>query len=398
MEFLFDYLGFLARVATIVVAIVIVIGAIASAGHRRAHRPHKPRGHIEVTPLNDVLRDMRHVLEHALTPHAEYRKRMKAEKAALKAEEKARLKAWKRARKRLPAQVEAPAESTAEAVPAETAQPTAETLPVETAGPAEEQVQDEAQGDKRRRRIFVLDFDGDPAASGVDGLRNEVTAVLAAAGSEDEVVVRLHSAGGMVQGYGLGASQLARFRTSGVNLVVAVDRVAASGGYMMAAVANTILAAPFALVGSIGVVAQVPNVNRLLKKHDVDVELHTAGRYKRTLTVFGENTEEARAKFLEELNDIHAMFQEFVGEFRPGLDLEAVSTGEAWAGQRALDRALVDRLVTSDEYLAGACDEADVFEVRWVLPQTPIERAMERFSDATTKAVGRLMGALSRWG
>ena len=390
MEFLFDYLGFLAKVATIVVAIVVVIGAIASAGHRRAQRQHKPRGHIEVTPLNDVLRDMRHVLEHALTPHAEYRKRMKAEKAAAKAEEKARLKAWKRERKRLPAPAEASAETKAEVA----AEATAEALPAEVAKPAEGQ----AQGDKPRRRIFVIDFDGDPAASGVDGLRHEVTAVLAAAGNEDEVVVRLQSAGGMVQGYGLGASQLARFRTSGVNLVVAVDKVAASGGYMMAAVANTILAAPFALVGSIGVVAQLPNINRLLKKHDVDVELHTAGRYKRTLTVFGENTEEARAKFLEELNDIHAMFQEFVGEFRPGLDLEAVSTGEAWAGQRALDRALVDRLVTSDEYLAGACDEADVFEVRWVLPQTPIERAMERFSDATDKVVERLMGAFSRWG
>ena len=194
---------------------------------------------------------MRHVLEHALTPHAEYRKRMKAERAAAKAEEKARLKALKRERKRPPAPVEAPAEGTAA------------TLPAETVKPAEGQ----AQGDKRRR-IFVIDFDGDPAASGVDGLRHEVTAVLAAAGSEDEVVVRLHSAGGMVQGYGLGASQLARFRTRGLNLVVAVDRVAASGGYMMAAVANTILAAPFALVGSIGVVAQVPNVNRLLKKHD----------------------------------------------------------------------------------------------------------------------------------
>ena len=394
MDFLFDYLGFLARAATIVVAIVIVIGAIASAGHRRAHRPHKPRGHIEVTPLNDVLRDMRHVLEHALTPHSVYRKQMKAEKAAAKAEEKARLRALKRERKRPATEVEV----------ADGGGEPAEAAPDDDAKPAAEQAQSEqaqseqAQVEKARRRVFVLDFNGDPAASGVDGLRHEVTAVLAAASNEDEVVVRLHSAGGMVQGYGLGASQLARIRTRGVNLVVAVDRVAASGGYMMAAVANTILAAPFALVGSIGVVAQVPNINRLLKKHDVDVELHTAGRYKRTLTVFGENTEEARAKFLEELNDIHAMFQEYVGEFRPGLDLEAVSTGEAWAGQRALDRALVDRLVTSDEYLAGACDEADVFEVRWVLPQTPIERAMERFSDGAAKVMERLVGAFSRWG
>ena len=169
----------------------------------------------------------------------------------------------------------------------------------------------------------------------------------------------------MVHGYGLAASQLARVRSHGVKLTVAVDKVAASGGYLMAAVADRILAAPFAVLGSIGVVAQIPNVHRLLKKHDVDVEVLTAGRHKRTLDMLGENTEQGRAKFREELEDVHVLFQEYVGRWRPSLDLDAVATGEAWYGQRALERALVDELITSDEYLARACEDADVFEVSW---------------------------------
>ena len=341
MEFLFDYLGFLARTATLVVAFIVVAGFVASLGARRHQRP--PKGRIEVTRVNETLRDMRHAVEQAMSAPGEHRKRLKAE-----------AKEGKRKRRRRGAAADA----------------------------------------EPRRRVFVLDFEGDLAATRVDGLRREITAVLGSGGSEDEVVVRLKSEGGMVHGYGLAASQLARVRDSGMNLTVAVDRIAASGGYLMAVVANTILAAPFALVGSIGVMAQVPNVNRLLKKHDVDVELHTAGRYKRTLTVFGENTDEGREKFVEELNDIHVLFQEFVGRFRPDVDLDAVATGEAFTGQRALDRALVDRLVTSDEYLAAACDDADVYEVRWTQPQTPVEKLMGQFSDGVTGIMDRLSGGL----
>ena len=237
-------------------------------------------------------------------------------------------------------------------------------------------------------RVFVLTFDGDIAASGVEALRQEVSAVLGAAQAGDEVVVRVESAGGAVHGYGLAASQLARIRSRGVTLTVAVDKVAASGGYLMAAVADRILAAPFAVVGSIGVVAQIPNVHRLLKKHDVDVEVHTAGRFKRTLDVLGENTEQGRAKLREELEDVHALFQEYVSSWRPKLDLEAVSTGEHWYGQRALDRALVDELVTSDEYLARACERADVFEVAWTVPKRPLERLAGQFASALGAGIG----------
>ncbi|MFV2089912.1 MAG: protease SohB, partial [Pseudomonadales bacterium] len=175
-----------------------------------------------------------------------------------------------------------------------------------------------------------------------------------------------------------------------IPLVVAVDKVAASGGYLMAAVADRILAAPFAVLGSIGVIAQIPNVHRLLKKHDVDVELLTAGKYKRTLTVLGENTDEGRQKFVEELEDVHELFQEFVSARRPKLDMDEVATGEVWYGERALGKRLIDELMTSDEYLTKACEDRDVFEVRWVEHRKPIERLMAHAEGALTRIVGRL--------
>ena len=332
MELLFDYLGFLAKTATVVVAILIILSAVAAAGAQRAMRA-PPMGHIQVIRINEFLNDLRRAIEEAALP----------------------LKVAKKQRKR-----------------------DAKTRKKQHKGEA-------------RRRVFVLNFEGDTAASGVDGLRREISGILGTATEEDEVVVRLDSAGGMVHGYGLGASQLARVRSKGVKLTVAVDKVAASGGYMMAAVADRILAAPFAVVGSIGVVAQIPNVHRLLKKHDVDVEVLTAGRHKRTLDFLGENTEEGREKLRGELQDIHALFQEFVGTYRPALDLDAVSTGEAWYGQRALDRSLVDELVTSDEYLASACDEADILEVSWVQPKRPIDRLFGQVSLGVGKLIDRFM-------
>ena len=339
MELLFDYLGFLAKTATVVIAILIILSAVAAAAAQRGMRG-PPIGHIQVLRINELLQDMWRAIDDAGLPPAAAKKRRKREAKARKKQ----------------------------------------------------------QPDEARRRVFVLNFEGDVAASGVDSLRREISAVLGTAKDEDEVVVRVDSAGGTVHGYGLGASQLARVRSKGVKLTVAVDKIAASGGYMMAAVADRVLAAPFAVVGSIGVVAQIPNVHRLLKRHDVDVEVLTAGRYKRTLDILGENTDEGREKLRDELHDIHALFQEFIGTYRPALDLEEVSTGEAWFGQRALDRSLVDELVTSDEYLASACQEADIFEVSWVQPKKPIERL---FGQATLaigtlidKVVDRTMGGL----
>ncbi|WP_298142776.1 protease SohB [uncultured Acinetobacter sp.] len=217
---------------------------------------------------------------------------------------------------------------------------------------------------KNNEKVYVLDFKGDTAASAVESLREEITLILATAeAGRDRVVVRLESPGGMVHGYGLAAAQLVRLREAGFHLTICVDKVAASGGYMMACIANHIISAPFAVVGSIGVVAQVPNFNRLLKEHNIDFELYTAGEYKRTVTIFGENTQEGKAKFEQELQQTHALFKHFVEKYRNQLNIEQVATGEHWYGQDALDLNLVDELKTSDEYLLSLLAAHDVYSI-----------------------------------
>ena len=217
---------------------------------------------------------------------------------------------------------------------------------------------------KNDQKIYVLDFKGDVQASAVDTIREEITLILATAkAGHDRVVVRLESPGGMVHGYGLAAAQLVRLRDAGFNVTICVDKVAASGGYMMACIASEIMSAPFAVVGSIGVVAQVPNFNRLLKQHNVDFELYTAGEYKRTVTMFGENTPEGKAKFEEELQQTHALFKHFVEKYRPQLDVAKVATGEHWYGEDARELNLVDKLQTSDEYLLNLLPKHDVYVI-----------------------------------
>ncbi|EOQ64838.1 MULTISPECIES: protease SohB [Acinetobacter] len=217
---------------------------------------------------------------------------------------------------------------------------------------------------KNNQKIFVLDFKGDIQASAVENIREEITLILATAkAGRDRVVVRLESPGGMVHGYGLAAAQLVRLRDAGFHLTICVDKVAASGGYMMACIANEIITAPFAIVGSIGVVAQVPNFNRLLKQHNVDFELYTAGQYKRTVTMFGENTPEGKAKFEEELQQTHVLFKHFVEKYRPQLNVDKVATGEHWYGEDALNLNLVDKLQTSDEYLLALLPQHDVYVI-----------------------------------
>ncbi|ENV34015.1 protease SohB [Acinetobacter gerneri] len=218
---------------------------------------------------------------------------------------------------------------------------------------------------KNNQKIYVLDFKGDVQASAVENLREEITLILATAkAGRDRVVLRLESPGGMVHGYGLAAAQLVRLREAGFNLTICVDKVAASGGYMMACIANEIVSAPFAIVGSIGVVAQVPNFNRLLKEHHVDFELYTAGQFKRTVTMFGENTAEGKAKFEEELQQTHSLFKHFVENYRPKLNVEKVATGEHWYGKDALNLNLVDKLQTSDEYLLSQLLQHDVYVIQ----------------------------------
>ncbi len=226
----------------------------------------------------------------------------------------------------------------------------------------------EAKDDEKKvlSKLFVIDFDGDMAANAAQNLKQEVNAVLSVAKENDEVLVRLKSPGGVVNGYGLAAAQLERFKDKNLDLTVAVDEVAASGGYLMACVANKIVAAPFAILGSIGVVAQLPNFHRLLEKYDIDYEQFTAGKYKRTVTMFGENTEEGREKFKEELEDIHVIFKEYVSKHRPQMDIEKIATGEHWLGTQALTLNLVDELQTSDAYLLSKLEAFRVIHVGFV--------------------------------
>ncbi|PIE46066.1 MAG: protease SohB [Gammaproteobacteria bacterium] len=233
---------------------------------------------------------------------------------------------------------------------------------------------------KGRPRLFVLNFDGDIQASETDFLRRQITAIIQTADkNKDKVLLRLESPGGVVHGYGLAASQLDRLKQSGIKLVVAVDKVAASGGYMMACVGDKIIAAPFAILGSIGVLAQIPNIHRLLKEKHVDVELHTAGKYKRTLTLMGENTDEGREKFKEDLELTHDLFKQHIARHRPQITIDDVATGETWYGQQAIDNHLADQIMTSDDYILNAVKTMDVYQLSIEEKQSLIERLREQF-------------------
>lgn len=248
----------------------------------------------------------------------------------------------------------------------------------------------DAKDTNRRPRSFVIDFKGDLNASAVPSLREEVSAVLDVAGDGDDVIMRLENPGGVVHEHGLAASQLIRIREKNIPLTICVDKVAASGGYLMACVATKIVAAPFAILGSIGVLAQIPNFNRLLDNHGVDFEQVTAGKHKRTVTMFGENTDEDRAKLKEELEDVHTLFKAAVAKYRPDLDLDTVTTGEHWYGTRALELGLADELRTSDELFGELVRERDLYRVGYKIKQTlqkrlmgGMEGAMERVDAAS---------------
>ena len=320
MEFIYEYGLFLVQAVTLVAAILIVVAGLVSLGQRQKAELHE--GHIEVRNLNEKYRQISDSIQHMVSDPDEFKAAHKQEKKA----EKQEAKKAKKARKK-------------------------------SAG---------EQSAERRKRLYVFAFDGDLKASATDNLREEISAVLPQAQEGDEILVKVESPGGLVHGYGLAASQLQRIRSAGVPLTIAVDKVAASGGYMMACVADRIVAAPFAVLGSIGVLAQLPNFNRLLKKNNIDFELLTAGEYKRTLTMFGENTDKGREKFVEELEETHDLFKGFVSANRPSLDIAKVATGEVWYGQKALDEGLIDELATSDAFVQERLKDWDVYEVKFV--------------------------------
>lgn len=247
------------------------------------------------------------------------------------------------------------------------------------------------KNENKKPRLFVLNFDGDDQASANSCLKEEITAVLMIANASDEVLLKLESPGGTVVDYGLASSQLQRLRDKGIPLTVVVDRLAASGGYMMACIANRIIAAPFGLVGSIGVVAEFPNFHRLLKKHDIDMEVMTAGESKRTITLFGEMTDEGKAKFQKQLEETHELFKNLVHTYRPQLDIAKVATGETWYGSQALELGLIDDISTSDDFILKALQDKEVFELTYKEKKTLGDKFNVQFSKMVDNVIQKLI-------
>ena len=314
MDFLAEYGMFLAKLGTVSVMLVVIIGAVIFI----VMRIKGDSDHLNIKNINDKYETMSFILNSQILDKKSFKKYIKRHKQDQKVKEK--------------------------------------------------------KSSDERKKIFVMNFKGDIKASTVSSLREEITAILTVADKKDEVVIILESSGGTVHGYGLGASQLKRITDKGIKLTVAVDKVAASGGYMMACVADKIIAAPFAIIGSIGVLAQIPNFHRLLKKMDIDFEQLTAGDYKKTLSLFGENTDKDREKFREELEDTHRLFKEFVKDNREQIDIEKIATGEHWYGRRAIDLNLVDELITSDDYLSSTARNTDIFEVKYERKKSVTEK------------------------
>lgn len=338
MEFLYEYGLFFAKTITFILAIIAIVVVIASSAIKQSSK----KGELEITDLSEHFDDVEEeVMQHLLTKE-QIKQKEKEDKKQAKEAAKADKKSVK-------------------------------------SGEVEEEP-----------RVFVLDFKGSIDAKEVSSLREEITAVLSVVTPNDEVFVKVESGGGMVHGYGLASSQLDRIRQNNIPLTVSVDKVAASGGYMMACVANKIISAPFAIVGSIGVIAQVPNFNKLLKKNDIDYEQFTAGEFKRTVTMFGENTDKGREKFNEELEETHQLFKGFVADHRPSLEIGKVATGEHWFGIKAKELGLVDEIQTSDDYLQQLNKSHKIISIKYVVKKS----LAEKFSKAASLSVDRIFSNL----
>jgi len=348
-QFFVDYGMFLAKSVTVLVVVLLIIGSLASASGRG--KKGQDKGKIKVTNLNETFEEMEMILEHQILTKDQSKQLEKDKKQKQKEAKKAE-KAAKKAAKKLSAT-------------------------------------EEPETEPGKKRIFVLDFDGDKSASGIEILGQEITAVLTMAREMDEIVLRLESPGGMVHSYGLAASQLKRIQDFKIPLTICVDKVAASGGYMMACVGDKILAAPFAVLGSVGVVAQLPNLHKVLKKNDVDYSIYTAGEYKRTVTILGENSEEGVKKFREELEETHILFKDMVATQRPALEMEKIGTGEHWYGTRALELGLIDGINTSDGYLFGLREDCDIYEVHYELKKSLADKLSFRLEGALSRSFSK---------
>lgn len=330
-EFFLSYGLFIAKVITGLIALVFAVAIVSSS------RKKEESSKLKVTNLNDKFKELNDSVKNVLLDKKQLKQLHKEEAKKQKQDKKSKLQ------------------------------------------------------DKPKAKMFVLNFNGDIRASEVETLREEITAMLSVAEPQDKVLLRLDNSGGMVHEHGLAASQLQRIKDARLSFTVSIDRVAASGGYMMACVADTIVAAPFAIIGSIGVVAQLPNFNRLLDKAGIDFEQHTAGEFKRTVTMFGKNSEKEREKLRTELQETHDLFQGFVSEHRPKLEISKVSTGEHWYGKQALELGLVDELTTSDEYLIKALDVYDIYEIKMEVKQSLQDKFLGGLFSSVDKARNKLV-------
>lgn len=309
MHFLNEYGLFLLKVLTIVVGILVIVAGIALVICKTKGK--EKAGKLTIQKINDKFKHYQETVNAAAQSKTEKKSAKKAKKAEEKTKEKS-----------------------------------------------------------SRPRLFLLNFQGDIKASAVNSLREEITAILLSKKPDDEVLLCIDSPGGLVHGYGLAAAQIERLKSAGIKLTIAVDKIAASGGYLMACVADHLIAAPFAVIGSIGVVAQLPNFHRWLEKQDIDFEQITAGQYKRTLTIFGKNTPEGREKLQEEINDAHQLFKTFIERYRPQVNIEQVATGEHWFATRAMELQLLDEIKTSDDFLITANAQRDIYQVKFEIPKT----------------------------
>ncbi|MED6323399.1 MAG: protease SohB [Pseudomonadota bacterium] len=347
MEFLYEYGLFVAKAVTLVIAFIVVVSTIVGLASKQKHG----KGQLEIVSISEQLKDITNYAKQVLLDKNALKKLAKEQKKEAKAKNKAKNKA---------------------------------------------KITEQGE-ESEKSRLYVIDFKGSMDANEVEHLREEITAILCVANKEDEVLVRLESGGGVVHGYGLAASQLQRIKKKGLKLTIAVDKVAASGGYMMACVADKLLASQFAYIGSIGVLAQLPNFNKLLKKNDIEFEQHTAGEFKRTLTVFGENNDEGRAKFKEEIEEIHVLFKDFVQSQRPDMDIDKVATGEYWPGIKAKSLGLIDDITTSDDYILSHYPVREIFSVKYAVKKNVAEKLGMSAANVVERVFMKSMSKARHW-
>ena len=347
MEFLYEYGLFVAKAVTLVIAFIVVVSTIVGLASKQKHG----KGQLEIVSISEQLKDITNYAKQVLLDKNALKKLAKEQKKEAKAKNKAKNKA---------------------------------------------KITEQGE-ESEKSRLYVIDFKGSMDANEVEHLREEITAILCVANKEDEVLVRLESGGGVVHGYGLAASQLQRIKEKGLKLTIAVDKVAASGGYMMACVADKLLASQFAYIGSIGVLAQLPNFNKLLKKNDIEFEQHTAGEFKRTLTVFGENNDEGRAKFKEEIEEIHVLFKDFVQSQRPDMDIDKVATGEYWPGIKAKSLGLIDDIKTSNDYILSHYPAREIFSVKYAVKKNVAEKLGMSAANVVERVFIKSMSKARHW-